>query len=82
MVTIPTLVKAFNIHLEALRLTQVFTPFKAFDVEGLLTAYRGGTDQIGIKRHGLWSSVAFWLYVTSRCVAASPVAVSLAAAMD
>ena len=31
---------------------------------GATAAYRQGLDQIDIKRQGLWTSDAFWLYIT------------------
>ena len=49
---------------------------------GALAAYQGGTDPIDIKRHGLSDLRAFWIYVTSTCVAASTVAAVLAASMN
>ena len=42
---------------------------------------QGLTDYIDIKLHGLWQSDAFWLYITSPCVANSPAAVALTSAM-
>ena len=30
-------------------------------------AYQQGLDQINIKRQGLWTSDAFWQYITSSC---------------
>ena len=77
IVTIPTLVNAFNILLEALHLDTDLYSLHSLRWGGVTTAYHGSTDQIDIKRHWLWSSDAFWLYV-----AASPVAASLAAAMN
>ena len=47
-----------------------------------MLVYRAGIDQIGIKRHGLWTSDAFWTYVTSPCVVESPVVLALASAME
>jgi hypothetical protein len=45
---------------------------------------RGGATvaQLDIKRHGNWSSDAFWQYVTSPFVAQSPVAAALANAVS
>ena len=47
-----------------------------------MAAYQAGTHQIVIKRHGLWVSDTFWLYVTSVCVTSSPVAAALSVTMD
>ena len=82
IVTIPTLVMAFNILLEALHLDTGLYFLHSLRQGGAITAYRGRSDQIDIKRHRLWSSDDIWLYVTSPCVAAYPVAESLAAAMN
>ena len=82
MVTIPTLVKVFNILLHALHMDTGLYSLHSLQRGGATTAYRGGTDLIDIKRHGLWSSHTFWLYVTSPCVAASMVAASLADTID
>ena len=49
---------------------------------GATAAYRDGVDTLDIKRHGTWSSDAFWQYVTAPCVAQSPVAASLAATVS
>jgi hypothetical protein len=49
---------------------------------GATVAYSQGVDQLDIKRHGNWSSDAFWQYVTSPFVANSPVAAALAAAVN
>ena len=44
---------------------------------GATVAYRQGLDQIDIKWQGLWTSDAFWQYVTSSCDATSHVATGL-----
>ena len=38
---------------------------------GAMVAYRQGLDQIGIRCQGLWTSDAFWQYITSSCPATS-----------
>ena len=43
-----------------------------------MAAYRQGLDQIDIKHQGLWTSDAFWQYITSSCSATSPLAAGLA----
>ena len=81
IVTIPTLVKTFSIFLKALHLDTGLYSLHSLQQGGATAAYWGSTVQIDIKGHLLWLSDAFWLFVTSPFVAASPVAASLAAAM-
>ena len=75
------LVKGFTILLEALQLDTGLYALHSLQWGGAMAAYHGGTDQIDIKRHGLWVSDAFWLYVTYPCEAASLVAAALASDM-
>ena len=35
---------------------------------GATAASRAGIDKLGIKRHGMWASKAFWAYITAPCV--------------
>ena len=81
VITIPMLVKAFTILMEALRLEWASTPSTVFDGVGLRQCTGVDTDQINIKRHGMWSADALGLYVTSPCVAGYMVSASLASAM-
>ena len=53
IVTMPTLVKAFSILLEALRLDTCLYSLHSLRWGGVTAAYWGSTDQIDIKRHGL-----------------------------
>ena len=46
-----------------------------------MAAYWQGLDQINIKWQGLWTSDAFWQYITSSFTATSPLAVGLACAI-
>ena len=48
---------------------------------GAMAAYKQGLDQIDIKRQGLWTSDAFWQYITSSWVATSPLTAGLAHAI-
>ena len=41
--------------------------------EGAMAAYRARANPLDIKWHGIWSSNAFWVYITTPCVATSPV---------
>ena len=45
---------------------------------GAMAAYRQGLDQIDIKCQGLWTSDAFWQYITSSSSTTSPLAERLA----
>lgn len=45
---------------------------------GATSAFRAGVDFIHVKRHGTWSSDAFWDYIVSENVEHSPVARALA----
>ena len=39
-----------------------------------MAAYWQGLDQVDINHQGLWTSDAFWQYITSSCTATSPIA--------
>ena len=82
MVTIPILARAFNILLEALQLYLGIYSLHNLRRGGAIAAYWGGSDQLDIKRHGLWVFNTFWLYVTAPSVAASPDVATLTVAMD
>ena len=45
---------------------------------GAMAAYKQGLDQIDIKRQGLWTSDAFWQYITSSCSTTLPLTEGLA----
>lgn len=45
---------------------------------GATAAFRAGVDFIHIKRHGTWTSDAFWDYIVTDSVNSSPVAHALA----
>ena len=82
VVTIPMLARLFNILLEARYLDHRLYSNHRLRRGDATTAYQGSSDQIHIKRHGLWASNVFWLYVTAPSVVASQVAAALTAAMD
>ena len=46
-----------------------------------MAAYWQGLDQIDIKRQGLWTSDAFWQFITSSCAPTSPLTAGLARAI-
>ena len=45
---------------------------------GAMVVYRVGADQLDIKRHGMWSIEAFWVYITDPCVSTSLVSRAIA----
>jgi hypothetical protein len=49
---------------------------------GATAAYMAGVDKLHVKRHGNWSSSAFWGYITAPAVAHSQVAAALAVAVS
>ena len=59
VVTIPMLVSALNILLEALQMDTELYSLHSLSRGSTMALYQGGTDQIDIKRHGLWASNAF-----------------------
>ena len=49
---------------------------------GAMAAYWQGLDQVDMKRQGLWTSNAFWQYITSSCAATLPLAVGFSHAVN
>ena len=82
VVTIPMLAQASLILLEALNLDLGLYSLHSLRRGGAMAAYHGGSDQLDIKRHGLWASDAFGLHVTALAAVASTVAASLSAAVE
>jgi integrase len=81
VLTTPLLNKLLAQLLSALRLDPTQYSFHSLRRGGATTAYHGGVNLRQIMRHGLWATqTSFWQYVTQPIAAASPVAVSLAAA--
>jgi integrase len=81
VVTIAMLSAALRELLIALGLDCTLYSLHSFRRGAATTSYRAGVDVHDIKRHGTWSSDAFWDYVTAPIVAQSPVAAALANSM-
>jgi hypothetical protein len=77
-VTVRLLSTALGQMLTALGLDPSLYSLHSFRRGGATAAYQGGVDVLDIKRHGTWSSDAFWKYITAPIVAQSPVAKALA----
>ena len=82
IVTILMLASALATMIQALDLDTVLYSLHSLHWGGATSAYRQGLHWELIKRHGLWSSNSFWLYITSPCVASSPVSADLARAVE
>ncbi len=80
-ITTKTLSKLFKIIVKALRLDSEMYSLHSLRRGGATAAFNAGVSITDIKRHGNWSSDAFWIYVTSPAVADSSVAKALASNM-
>jgi hypothetical protein len=78
MITTRTLAIALKQLLSALHFDSALYSLHSLRRGGASAAYNAGVAYNDIKRHGQWKSDAFWLYITSPCVAKSPVAAALA----
>ena len=82
VVTVSMLSADLNILLDALSLDASLYSLHSLRRGDATTAYSAGAQQMDIKRHGLWASDTFWLYVTYPCAQLSPVAGVLAASVS
>ena len=82
LVTIDMLVNALKIMLDALHLDTSLYLLHRRQRDGTISTYQVGIHQIDIKHHRRLFSDAFWIDVTSPCLADSPMAAALASAMD
>jgi hypothetical protein len=80
IVTITHLRDAFTKLLEQVGLSTSKYSLHSLRRGGATQAFDSGVHHLHVKRHGMWSSDAFWGYITSSAVAQSPVATALAAA--
>ena len=78
MVTVPILSQALASLLHDLGYDAGLFSLHSLCRGGATAAYRQGLDQINIKCQGLWTSDAFWQYITSSCTATSPLIEGLA----
>ena len=78
MVTVHMLVQALNVMCQELGVDSSLYSLHSLGRGGASATYRGGAEQMQIKRHELWSLGSFWDYVTSTCVHRPPVACALA----
>ena len=77
-VTVPILFQALAALLHDLRYDAGLLSLHSLHSRGATAAYRQGLDQIDIKHQRLWPSDTFWQYITSSCIATSPLAAGLA----
>ena len=82
MVTVPILSLALAAILHNLGYDTSLFSLHSLHSRGVMAAYRQGLDQIDIKRQGLWTSDAFWHYITLSCTATSPLAAGLTRAFS
>ena len=73
------LARALGLMLHALRLDTGLYSLHSFHRGSAMAAYRAGAEQLDIKRHGILSSNAFWVYFTAPYVAILLVARALVA---
>ncbi len=76
--TAPLLSRLLTDMLAALNQDPGLYSFHSLRRGGATAAYHAGVSVVDVKRHGTWSSDAFWAYVTAPVVAASSVAQALA----
>ena len=81
-VAIPMLVTGLKVLLQTLDLNPSLYSLHSLRRSGATAAYQVGSEQIYIKHHRLWNPDAFWMYMTSLCVASSPVIATFTSAMN
>ena len=81
MVTVPILSQALAALLHDLGYDASLFSLHSLHRGGAMVAYRQGLDQINIKWQRLWTSDAFWQYITSSCGATLHLAARLTHAM-
>ena len=77
-VMVTMLALTIRLKLHALGFDMRLYSFHSFSRGDATAAYRVWGDQLDIKRHGLWSSEAFYAYITASRVSTSLVARALA----
>jgi hypothetical protein len=70
---------AFNTIMDCLGYSPAAYSLHSFRRGGATAAYRAGADFLSVKRHGTWTSDAFWDYIANEAVDKSPVAQALGA---
>ena len=81
MVSVPCLSRALAALLHHLGHDAGLFSLHSLRRGGATAEYRQGLDQIDIKRQGLWTSDAFWQYITALCPTTSPLAEGLTSAI-
>ncbi len=81
IVTIPKLAQALADMLEVLGLPATRYSLHSLRRGGATAAYKEGVTPEAVKRHGHWSSSAFWGYISAPAAANSTVAAALGAAV-
>ncbi len=82
VVTIPKLTRALSDMLEALGLPPTRYSLHSLRRGGATAAYKGGVTPEAVKRHGHWTSSAFWGYISAPAAANSTVAAALGSAVQ
>ncbi len=81
VVTIPKLAQALSDMLEVLDLPTTRYSLHSLRRGGATAAYKEGVTPEAVKRHGHWTSSAFWGYISAPAAANSTVAAALGAAV-
>lgn len=82
LVCAPLLTRLLKDMLAVLSVDPDIYSFHSLRRGGATAAFHAGVTTMDIKRHGIWSSDCFWAYITAPVVAASPVALALAQAVQ
>ena len=81
-ITTTLLSETFQAMIAAMHLDTAMYSLHSLRRGGATAAYMAGVDKLHVKRHGNWSSNAFWGYIAAPVVAKSPVAAALAASVS
>ena len=81
-VTTRLLAETFQAMILAVHLDPTMYSLHSLRRGGTTAAYLAGVDNLHVKRHGNWSSPAFWGYITAPLVAHSQGAAALAASVS